>query len=88
MERRDSPRLAVKYPAYVREDFGARPRRCTIVDISTTGIGLSLDRDRDWPQEFLFQLSETGRSTRRCRVMWRSGRRIGARFLDTGISLC
>jgi PilZ domain len=74
-ERRKSTREIVNRPARFQEHEIAKVRRCTIRDISDSGVRLVVP-DGLWSSQFtLFDGAPV-----RCRVIWRLGELVGARF--------
>ena len=62
----------------VEKQFAVRP--CTVVDISLTGVQLTLGSPEPLPEEFRLLLSRDSQG-RRCRLKWRQGTNVGAEFL-------
>jgi hypothetical protein len=62
-------------------DNGFAMRACTVVDLSATGVQITLDASEKIPSEFTFVISKTAGPGRRARVKWRRGSRVGAEFL-------
>ena len=62
----------------VEKQFAVRP--CTIIDISVTGVQLTLHSPEPIPSEFRLLLAR-GSQGRPCRLKWREGTSVGAEFL-------
>jgi hypothetical protein len=81
-ERRQSKRYTVNRSARVQARADARPHDCLLVDISDAGVRLHAE-GAELPDDF-FVVIPGGKDERRraCRVVWRLGPEIGARFTD------
>lgn len=78
-ELRKKPRRQFHYTAkIIAED--AKPRPCTIADISHTGARLTLETDDPLPDRFVLLLTRNGGARRRCRLVWRTGMTVGVEF--------
>ena len=66
--------------AWIRPDGGFSVRTCTIVDLSDTGVKISIDSPHTVSEQFSLLLSREGHG-RKCRVKWRRGSQIGAKFI-------
>ena len=53
---------------------------CLIVDMSENGVRLHCESE--FPDDFTLVISDVARPRRSCRVVWRLGFEIGAKFLD------
>ncbi len=78
---RVKPRKPLHYPAWIESDDGSAPRVCMIWDISESGARLTKTGEDCPPDTFTIRLSNDGKLTRRCRVVWRSGVHLGIEFL-------
>jgi PilZ domain len=78
--RRKSLRRHFGYPAQMHFGDGVPPSACVIVDMSETGAQLNVPADADVPQEFSLLVGGNADVRRQCRVVWRSGNRIGVQF--------
>lgn len=78
-ELRKKPRRQFHYTAKIIAD-GAKPRPCTISDISHTGARLMLENDDPLPDRFILLLTRNGGARRRCRLVWRTGMTVGVEF--------
>ena len=67
--------------ACIASTDGSMKLPCAIVDISSGGACLQLDRTDRVPGEFLLVLSANGSVRRLCRIAWRSQTQIGVRFV-------
>jgi hypothetical protein len=59
--------------------FATRP--CKVVDISDTGVQITVIAPQTVPQTFSLLISRNAGSGRRALVKWRRGTQIGAEFL-------
>lgn len=67
--------------AWIRLDgFAVRP--CTVVDLSDTGVQISVGATQPVPKTFTFLMSRDSRSGRRAHIKWRRGTQIGAEFVS------
>ncbi|HXW49923.1 MAG TPA: PilZ domain-containing protein [Xanthobacteraceae bacterium] len=74
-ERRTNPREVVNRPAKLREGEAAAVRACMIRDFSESGVRLYIPGGLTSDQFTLID-----RAPLSCRVVWRLGELIGARF--------
>ncbi len=74
-ERRKFAREVVNRPARFQEHEVAKVRKCTIRDISDSGVRLVVPDGLSSSQFTLFDGAPV-----RCRVIWRLGELVGARF--------
>ena len=79
-ERRASARYAFNRYARIQAEVSGPSRDCLIVDMSDNGV--RLHSECDFPDDFTLVLSDTPRPRRSCRVVWRLGFEIGAKFID------
>jgi hypothetical protein len=79
-ELRKATRRKVSVNGFIRPDGGFAVRPCTIIDLSDTGVQISITEPRSVPNTFTFMTSRTG-TGRRATVKWRRGSQIGAQFL-------
>jgi hypothetical protein len=79
-ELRKATRRKVSVNGFIRPDGGFAVRPCTIIDLSDTGVQISVDAPQSVPSTFTFMTSRTGKG-RRASVKWRRGSQIGAEFL-------
>jgi PilZ domain len=54
---------------------------CTVRDVSVTGAQIIFNAPDKIPDEFDLLLSKRAQVRRRCRVVWRSKRAVGIRFV-------
>lgn len=78
--RRKSLRRHFGYPGRIHFEDGVPPRPCTIVDMSETGAQLDVPGDGEVPGEFSLLIGGNSHVRRHCRVVWRSGNRVGVQF--------
>ncbi len=79
-DQRKAARRKVSVNGFIRPDSGFAVRPCTIIDLSDTGVQISIDAAQSVPSTFTFMTSRTG-TGRRASVKWRRGSQIGAKFL-------
>jgi hypothetical protein len=82
-EKRKSQRKTVNRHAKIQAGAGALPRDCLVSDISEGGVRLHVE-NVDVPDRFALLLADGEGHTwpRDCRVVWRLGHEVGAKFLD------
>ena len=80
-EKRKYDRRVIRYPAQIDAGAGAPLCECTLYDVSEEGAQIRIGQSQNLPNEFTLVLSHEGAARRRCTVMWRSGERLGVRFL-------
>jgi hypothetical protein len=78
--RRKSLRRHFGYPGQLHFEAGAPPRACTIIDMSESGAQLDVPGAPEVPDEFWLLVGGNSHVRRQCRVMWRSGKRVGVQF--------
>ena len=78
--RRKSLRRHFGYPGQIHVENGGSPRACTIIDMSETGAQLDVPGDAPVPNEFSLLIGGNSHVRRHCRVVWRSGTRMGVEF--------
>jgi hypothetical protein len=79
-DARAAARKKLGSPGWIRLDGGFSVRSCTVIDLSDTGVKLSIDSPQTVSAQFSLLLSREGRG-RMCRVKWRRGSQIGAMFV-------
>src|SRR5262245_32677206 len=82
-EKRNGTRTPIDYRAHLRTGDGKAPLGpCKIMDISTGGARLRVERDpADLPSQVILILSAQAKTFRRCEIKWRSPSEIGVEFL-------
>ena len=78
-DQRKAPRKKMGTDAWIRTGFAVRP--CKIVDLSDTGVQITISSAQTVSSTFMFLLSRSAGSGRQARVKWRRGTLIGAEFL-------
>ena len=79
-ERRRSVRHGFNRYARIQAEMAGASRDCLIVNMSDDGV--RLHSEGDFPDDFTLVVAEAARPRRSCRVVWRLGFEIGARFID------
>ena len=80
--RRRSLRRHFGYPAQIHFGEGAPSHACVIIDMSETGAQLEIPSEAELPPEFWLLVGGNANVRRQCRIVWRSGNRMGVRFRD------
>jgi PilZ domain len=60
------------------------PRSCTVTDVSESGARLKIDKPDALPEKFVLLLTSSGQARRLCRVIWRTRKEAGVKFLAAG----
>lgn len=81
-EMRRKPRRRAQGTAWILIDKQVPPIECTIADLSAQGTCVILQRDQGLPNHFILLLSENGTAWQNCRLVWRTGLKIGIEFSD------
>jgi len=53
---------------------------CVVMDISSNGARIAVDAVDDIPDLFTLRLTTRGRTSHRCRVIWRAAHQMGVKF--------
>jgi hypothetical protein len=77
-DHRRASRKKVGSKAWIRDGFAVRP--CTLVDLSDTGVQISVGKTEIVPKTFTFLMSRNSPTGRRAQIKWRRGTQIGAEF--------
>jgi hypothetical protein len=80
-EQRRASRRMIGAKALIRLDGGFAARRCNVVDLSDTGVQITIDAAETVRGVFNFCMSADVGSGRPARVKWRRGSQIGAEFI-------
>jgi len=79
-ERRQAPRRNLNTPGWIRLDGGFGLRECKIIDVSISGVRISLSFAGKLPETFTLLLSKHAQG-HRVRTVWRRANQTGARFI-------
>jgi hypothetical protein len=79
-ERRRSVRYNFNRYARIQAEMAGASRDCLIVNMSEDGV--RLHSEGEFPDAFTLVIAEAARPHRSCRVVWRLGLEVGARFID------
>ena len=79
-ERRKSVRYAFNRYARIQAEMSGPSRDCLIVNMSEDGV--RLHSEAELPDDFTLVIADAPRPRRSCRVVWRLGLEIGAKFID------
>ena len=80
-ERRKSERYHFNRYARIQFEMSGPSRDCLIVNMSEEGVRLHSEIT-EMPNEFTLVIADSEHSRRSCRVVWRLGFEIGAKFTD------
>ena len=81
-ENRKSRRRAISRFAKIHIGSGALPRECLVTNISDGGVRLHVE-GLEVPEAFVLVLDDgSGARPRDCKVVWRLGYELGAKFTD------
>jgi hypothetical protein len=79
-DRGNALRKVVNRETWIVRSGGFAVRPCRVIDISDTGVQLSLDRRQMIPNDFVLRMSRN-HPGRAVRVKWRRGSQVGAIFV-------
>ena len=80
-DKRKSVRKPQNADAWIRSDGTFAVRPCKVIDLSNSGIRISIDGADRLMGAFVFMAARGSSSGRRARVKWRRGAQIGAEFV-------
>ena len=80
-ERRNSKRYNFNRYARIQVEMSGPSRDCLIVNMSEEGVRLHSEI-MEMPNEFTLVIADAEHPRRSCRVVWRLGFEIGAKFTD------
>jgi hypothetical protein len=80
---RKKPRRHFHYNASILTGPKDAPVQCEILDISSIGARIQLEKDCELPERFMLLLTATGDAHRRCRVVWREELTVGIEFPES-----
>ena len=80
-ERRRSVRHAFNRYARIQAEMSGPSRDCLIVNMSEDGVRLHCEIEL--PDVFTLVITDAAQPRRACRVVWRLGLEVGAKFTDT-----
>ena len=83
-DRRESKRGAVNHTAHMATGLGL-PLKCKMKDVSKTGARIIVAEPKFAPQVFMIVLKDG--LARWCKVIWRSNKEIGVKFVAAPQSL-
>jgi PilZ domain-containing protein len=78
-DRRTSPRRILRCAAKIVVDRATGPLRCTVIDMSNTGVRLSVGSNI--PDEFALILNDATGVRHKCQLIWRRDQELGAKFI-------
>jgi hypothetical protein len=81
-DARSDQRALVRRSGWFVSSIGDQLRECTVWDESKTGARLVVDAPDLVPDIFQIYMTPDFSSRRQCRVVWRSSKMIGVRFLS------
>jgi len=79
-ELRRKARRELKCTAWILLDKEIPPIKCTIADLSVLGTCVVLQSEQDLPNDFILLLTENGGAWFSCRLVWRTGLKVGIEF--------
>ena len=80
-DKRKSSRRQIGTSAWFRPDGGFALRPCRVIDVSGTGVCISVDAPGTVPATFHLVMSRNGGLGQLAYVKWRRGTKIGAVFV-------
>jgi PilZ domain len=81
IERRQSLRENVQFPAWIDVGDGSQLCSCSVVDVSEGGARIVTPYSAEVPKEFWLVFSKDRTRRRYCRRAWRSTTEIGVEYL-------
>jgi CheY-like chemotaxis protein len=81
-EKRRKPRQQVQGVAWIFTDKQVPPTQCVVADLTPLGACIVLKKDQQLLDHFVLLLSESGTACKNCRVVWRSGLKVGVEFSE------
>ena len=79
-ELRRKARRQVQCATWILLDNQIPPIKCTMVDLSVLGTCVVLQSEEDLPNHFALLLTENGSAWFNCRLVWRTGLKVGIEF--------
>ena len=80
-EKRLNARTQVRRAGWTARAKGEQLRECLVWDESPSGVRLIVDNPKEFPESFYIYLTLDFSSRRHCRVVWRSDRQLGVRYV-------
>jgi hypothetical protein len=82
-DERRSVRRAFLFPLTARiiSLDGTHSFRCKVYDVSQAGAQLAIADATKIPDRFILALSSQGTARRNCRIVWRTAKTVGVRFV-------
>ncbi len=77
---RKHARKPFRWPAKIIAANDA-PQSCTVTDVSESGARLNIAKPNELPEKFVLLLTTSGKARRLCRVIWRSRKEAGVKFV-------
>lgn len=79
-ELRRKARRQLQGAAWILLDNQTPPIKCAMVDLSVLGTSVVLQSEEDLPNHFALLLAEDGSAWFNCRLVWRTGLKVGIEF--------
>ena len=79
-ESRRKARRQVQGAVWILLDNGMPPIKCAMVDLSVLGTCVVLQSEEALPNHFALLLTENGNAWFNCRLVWRTGLKVGIEF--------
>ena len=80
-DRRTERRVGMHRPCWIVVGRDKAPRECQIRDISELGAMILVDQPDQVPDIFILLLSQIGNSARKCKVVRRTEKELGLKFI-------
>ena len=81
VERRQSVRESVQFPALIDIGGSSRPLNCTVMDVSEGGARIKVSSPAKLPKDFWLVLTKDRIKRRQCQLVWHSKSQIGVLHL-------
>jgi hypothetical protein len=79
--QRIEPRRNLKWVGLIINVDGSIVGQCKTANVSATGAKITTPEPMDVPAEFILMFSKKGKVQRYCKIVWRSEKDIGVRFV-------
>jgi hypothetical protein len=74
-------RRSFNAPGWISINGAFGVKKCTVMNMSTSGVEIRVDRPENIANNFNLSFSPTDRGGKRCEVVWRKASTMGAKFM-------
>jgi PilZ domain len=82
INKRKEPRKILDWPGLILNPDGTIVGECRTMNVSANGAKISMSDLMAIPDEFFLLLSKDVRIGRKCKIIWRSEKELGVRFIS------